>query len=698
MKQLSLKAKLLIVTISILLFTQAVGTYISANSMLETSRQTKQLVSQQVEQSANAQLKLRAQDAAEQIAGYLNKAFVVPLSLAESLKSSSIHEGGVPFSRQHVKALNRDMLIANPNVNALYSQFEPNGYDGLDSDYVGDDNHSTSIGTLEVYWVVEDGELVFYSTEDPDEKYLDEKDEFGQREAEWYLCSRDSGRPCIIEPYWYEVSEGNEVLMTTLAAPVMAGDKFRGLVGVDINLPQLQRVVMDIATAVEGSEVVLLSSQDRLVAATHAEDKLTRPLTEADPEFSSMFKNGSDGQYLIASAKVAIPQAQTEWTVVIRQPYQIAMKSYLQLDGQLDQAGSSSLNSMIVAALGALILAIFVMLMMIRSFINPMTDMANKFNSLASADGDLTQSLHVDQHRELIDMASGFNGFTNKLKQMILAIMQQSDSLTEEARELTRTATSTRGATDAQKNDIDSVAAAVEELSATSNEVAGLASNVSNDAEEAFNFLQSTKNIVESSVEEITALALDMEQASQKIIQVSNQSDNINSILETIRGIADQTNLLALNAAIEAARAGEQGRGFAVVADEVRNLAARTQESTVEIDQLINRLQNDVTDAVKQMERSQERVTRSVAGSQQSNEQLSMATERINTINENVTQVATAAEEQSAVSLEISDKLNGIGSSADNLLTLASEVDHVSDRLQSVVANLNQQLATLKVK
>jgi methyl-accepting chemotaxis protein len=195
----------------------------------------------------------------------------------------------------------------------------------------------------------------------------------------------------------------------------------------------------------------------------------------------------------------------------------------------------------------------------------------------------------------------------------------------------------------------------------------------------------------------VQSLALDMDSIAVQITRVSQQSENINGILETIRSIAEQTNLLALNAAIEAARAGEQGRGFAVVADEVRNLAARTQHSTTEIDALIHNLQDDVTAAVTQIDQGKRRVEKTVAGAERSFSQLNEVTEKINAITTNVTQVATAAEQQSSVSNEISRHVAGIEEASSELSHNAIEVDEVSEQLLKVVNRLNQELSTLKV-
>ncbi|MFG1490972.1 methyl-accepting chemotaxis protein, partial [Oceanospirillum sp. HFRX-1_2] len=199
------------------------------------------------------------------------------------------------------------------------------------------------------------------------------------------------------------------------------------------------------------------------------------------------------------------------------------------------------------------------------------------------------------------------------------------------------------------------------------------------------------------SVEQVQAIAQAMAENSERIARVSARSEDINQIVSTISDIAEQTNLLALNAAIEAARAGEQGRGFAVVADEVRTLAANTQKSTEEINELVKRLQSNVREAVEQIEinrgRSEE-TTKSIADSVES---LKTLAAQVNLIADNTVQVASAAEEQSQVNAEISQSIVGIGDTAKELNDQAHTIDGVRQELTLVVGLLDDQLSRLKV-
>ncbi|MEP5981229.1 MAG: methyl-accepting chemotaxis protein, partial [Marinobacter alexandrii] len=205
-----------------------------------------------------------------------------------------------------------------------------------------------------------------------------------------------------------------------------------------------------------------------------------------------------------------------------------------------------------------------------------------------------------------------------------------------------------------------------------------------------------TQDTLQSAVSGVNAVSTDMGQASTAIGHVASRSEDINRILDVIRGIAEQTNLLALNAAIEAARAGEQGRGFAVVADEVRTLAQRTRQSTDEVSEMIDGLKVEVNGAVSVIENGVERASSAVDGTQEAAHSLATVVERIGTIVEHVTQVATAAEEQSSVSEEINRNLTHIGDAANDLRELASRVKGSGYTLDEQVQVLERELGRLK--
>jgi methyl-accepting chemotaxis protein len=206
-----------------------------------------------------------------------------------------------------------------------------------------------------------------------------------------------------------------------------------------------------------------------------------------------------------------------------------------------------------------------------------------------------------------------------------------------------------------------------------------------------------SQSILQSSREVIGELSGDISKSSDQVGKVAEQSQEIYGILNTIRNIAEQTNLLALNAAIEAARAGEQGRGFAVVADEVRSLAGRTQQSTEEVDALIQGLQKEVDGAVTMLAASQEKMTATVAGSEEAYESLNQAVSQVSMINDNATQVASAATEQSSVSEEISEMVTEVGDAASRLAELATETAKLTQETESSAQRMDEQLSRLKV-
>lgn len=699
----SLRRKLLVaVSVIMLLILGALALLVKA-SLQSASDASSQDAADSMKAEILSTMQYAAESSAKEVSGYLNKSFDLAVTVAGIFSKSSYHSSGEPLSRNQAKYLIRDALEPHRDVSAIYAQFEANGYDAQDSAFLNSPEHSSTNGALELYWYRENGQLVHEPIADADEKYLDNLDEFGQRESEWYLCSRDTKRPCALEPYLYEIEPGKEELMTSLVSPVLAGGQFRGVVGVDLNLPVVQSRIQQAAQQLfdDQGDMLLISEKSLLVASSQFEDKLGRPLSEADPSLAKLLASNSQTSlesesHFIQSTTLTIDASNTQWRLIYRLPKVVALKGAERFQRQLSEQFDETIMEMLLFTVIGTLVAVGLVALLISSFINPLAQLSERVTNLAGAEGDLTVKLNIQQHKELISMAQGFNAFVEKLRDMILAMQSQAETLRQHSVELSRAAAESSQSCQRQFTETDNIATAMHEMSETASQVSVLAHNTSSQSGEATHVLRDTQAAFGNSMAQVQEVAGDMEQASERISQVSERSSEISGILDTIRGIAEQTNLLALNAAIEAARAGEQGRGFAVVADEVRSLASRTQNSTEEIDGLIQGLQKEVASTVNQIDHSKERVAVTVKETEQSRQGMEQMSGLITTIDDNATQVATAAEQQSHVSEEINANITAIGDSSREISQTAEQLEKISQTMDSVVTALDQQLAQFK--
>lgn len=707
---LPLKLKLLLtVGTALVLFAALLVSNLIANLHLMKEELVTQ-TDQAMESEILGRLSSEAGKLGSTVGGYINSAYRVPLGVANTLEHS-ISDSTHSLTRDQVNKLVSSTLAEHQDISSMYAQFESNGYDQLDQSLLGNPDRGihtvANTGGLEIYWIRDqEGRLEQLEVEDSTEKWNAEVGEFGIREAEWYLCAKDKGAPCLMEPYLYEISEGYEELMTSLTVPVMANGQFRGLVGVDVNLPIIQTMVDKLQKSLyDGkSRITLLSDLGLIVGSSHYKNKATRPITEALPnlnkkvlalhEQQKKYMVQGDSYYL--ASPIQIDAADVSWSLLIELPVEVVTAGAVRLASTIDDSVIAIVSTEIITAVVMTGIVLFVLILLIRSIVKPIKDLDDMIQNLASNEGDLTRDVKLDTHAELISLSKGFNQFINKLREMVNQLKfvgDQAKGTSIKGKEIN--AQSVR-ATNNQQKEIDSVVTATNEMSATANEVSQVAVAVADNVNSAKDTVLSSQSSLSGSVNIVQGLTGDMQRASQSISDVASRTEDINQILDVIRSIAEQTNLLALNAAIEAARAGEQGRGFAVVADEVRSLASKTQSSTDEINGLIQSLQGGVKKAVEDIESSTEKAKDAMGETQSSYDSLASVVEDIGSVAEHITQVATAAEEQSAVSEEISRNLTIIGDAASELANLAGQSDEASDALESQMKTLDQQLASLK--
>ncbi len=610
-------------------------------------------------------------------------------------------------NREELSNMLRNAVVKNPKLLDAYIGWEPNAFDQDDDLYAGQtENAYDESGRFMPWWYRKaDGTPTVepLGAEMTSEKLLPT----GVRAGEYYLCTRETKGICIIDPAPYEMG-GKMVMMASFNVPILVNGQFRGVVGADLALDFIQTLLIKAnAELYQGAgEMALISTNGRLVALTQDAGKLGEPSTQVlnnlgnlqhlrpnQPDFSI---DEASGQIQLIMP-FTIANTATQWTLVMRLPQQAVYTDLIKLQGDLRSQYETDIAGMTLVGLIIAGIGLLVIWFVGYGIARPLRQMVGMLNDIAKGDGDLTKRLTVDRVDELGQIANGFNTFLNKLQNMIRDVVGSVQKVSDSSEYTADIAIRTNQGVQKQMAEIDQVATAVQEMAATAQDVARNATQAAEAANHADHSANDGKRIVQNTSQAIAALATEIGRAVGVVQTLAKDSENINAILIAIRGIAEQTNLLALNAAIEAARAGEQGRGFAVVADEVRNLAQKTQQATEEIQSMIQQLQHGTREVVNVMEQSQVRTDESVQQATAAAQALESITQAVSVINDMNTQIASAAEEQSAVAEDINRNVTNIGQVAAEVAGGADEASQASAELTKLAEQQRRLINQFRV-
>ncbi|WP_415720995.1 methyl-accepting chemotaxis protein [Photobacterium ganghwense] len=514
--------------------------------------------------------------------------------------------------------------------------------------------------------------------------------DYDPRTRPWYRDAQAAGKQLITTAYRDAITNA---LLVTIAEPVMKRGSMVGVVGADVLIDQLINDVINLDVGTN-AYAMLINQQDNTFLAHPNESLILQPI------------NRFTNQLTMESIKAATRSGEIQSAIIDGKEKLFYFSQVpdtdwilgLEMDRATEEAAHTALlRQLIITSIVITLIVVGAVAALVGYLFRDLARVSDALAEIATGEGDLTQRLEPRSDDEVGQLAHNFNRFVGNMHSMVSTLNDVSNALTQQAHVTASQAEERSTRIQHQQDEINMVATAINEMAAATQEIAGNADNTARTAGETVQVSEHGAAQVGQSQHSITSLATEVDTATGVIGELNTHAQSINTILSTIQDIAEQTNLLALNAAIEAARAGEQGRGFAVVADEVRVLSQRTHASTQEIQQMIETLQQTTGRAVGIMEDSRRLAETSVDDANAASASLSQINSAVTNISDMATQIASAAEEQSSVTAEITRNTEGIRDVSNELAVEADEAAKQAAELSDLSHQLHQEISRFKL-
>lgn len=514
--------------------------------------------------------------------------------------------------------------------------------------------------------------------------------DYDPRTRLWYRDAANAGKQIITTAYQDAITNA---LLVTIAEPIRHNGQLRGVVGADVLIDQLISDVLSI-DAGDNAYAMLIDTQDGYFLAHPDKRLLLKPVSSLDSaltmnaiqqaansrQLMTLNHNGQESLFYFDRV------ADTPWVFAVQMDKNTEFAAHTQL-----------LTGLLITAILITLIVVLIVSWLVSFLFRDLLRVSKALEEIATGDGDLTQRLEPRSDDEVGQLANNFNIFVGNMHTMVSKLSEVSASLSSQSHMTAAHAEERSARIRMQQDEINMVATAINEMAAATQEIANNSEHTAQNSSEAVTACVDGSKQVSQTQNSILSLAKEVQVATGVIQELEEHGNQISTILSTIQGIAEQTNLLALNAAIEAARAGEQGRGFAVVADEVRVLSQRTHASTKEIQTMIEMLQGTTGKAVGIMNDSRMLADTSVDDAHSAAASLMQIHHAVERISDMATQIASAAEEQASVTSEITRNTVGIRDVSNDLAEEAHEAAAQAAELSQLSYQLDQEIRRFKL-